>query len=166
MRNTICFDSLVKLVGHDPVSNISTLIEQVLNFLSVFGSFFDLELLFIKPISLASAKQRAGRAGRTGPGECWRLSGESFWTECSETDKLITDIAFRLPYSSEVAPPDSQISLSRNVSALRAVEKHPPEILRVPLEDIVLKVLQLNLGSPEEFLATCLDCPNVQSIRC
>lgn len=32
--------------------------------------------LFIEPISRASADQRAGRAGRTAPGVCWRL-----WTE-------------------------------------------------------------------------------------
>lgn len=33
--------------------------------------------LVIAPISRASAKQRAGRAGRTGPGKCYRLYTES-----------------------------------------------------------------------------------------
>jgi ATP-dependent helicase HrpB len=32
--------------------------------------------LWVEPISKASADQRAGRAGREGPGTCWRL-----WTE-------------------------------------------------------------------------------------
>ncbi|KAM7274993.1 hypothetical protein ACFE04_016859 [Oxalis oulophora] len=36
-----------------------------------------LDSLVITPISQASAKQRAGRAGRTGPGKCYRLYTES-----------------------------------------------------------------------------------------
>ena len=51
-------------------------------------SFFDLESgggvdsLVLSPISQASAIQRAGRAGRTGPGKCFRLYTE----ECYEQD--------------------------------------------------------------------------------
>jgi HrpA-like RNA helicase len=47
----------VKEMNHDPASKMSRLSE-----------FW---------ISKASAKQRAGRAGRTGPGECFRLYSES-----------------------------------------------------------------------------------------
>ncbi|CAO3703181.1 unnamed protein product [Rhizopus stolonifer] len=47
----------VKEMNHDPASNMSRLSE-----------FW---------ISKASAKQRAGRAGRTGPGECFRLYSEN-----------------------------------------------------------------------------------------
>ncbi|KAK1376987.1 RNA helicase [Heracleum sosnowskyi] len=44
------------------------------------------ESLVITPISQASAKQRAGRAGRTGPGKCYRLYTESaFHNEMSPT---------------------------------------------------------------------------------
>nr|XP_043623603.1 probable pre-mRNA-splicing factor ATP-dependent RNA helicase DEAH5 [Erigeron canadensis] len=44
------------------------------------------ESLVITPISQASAKQRAGRAGRTGPGKCYRLYTESaFNNEMSPT---------------------------------------------------------------------------------
>ncbi|XP_071742100.1 probable pre-mRNA-splicing factor ATP-dependent RNA helicase DEAH5 [Rutidosis leptorrhynchoides] len=44
------------------------------------------ESLVITPISQASAKQRAGRAGRTGPGRCYRLYTESaFNNEMSPT---------------------------------------------------------------------------------
>ena len=32
-----------------------------------------MDSLVVSPISAASARQRAGRAGRTGPGKCYRL---------------------------------------------------------------------------------------------
>lgn len=41
-----------------------------------------LQSLTIEPISRASADQRAGRAGRTAPGICWRL-----WTESAHLDR-------------------------------------------------------------------------------
>ena len=42
------------------------------------------ESLLVSPISKASAKQRAGRAGRTKPGKCFRL-----YTEASYNQELI-----------------------------------------------------------------------------
>lgn len=39
------------------------------------------------PISQASADQRAGRAGRTGPGICWRL-----WDESAHHQRLVADV--------------------------------------------------------------------------
>ncbi|GFP93208.1 probable pre-mRNA-splicing factor ATP-dependent RNA helicase [Phtheirospermum japonicum] len=45
--------------------------------LSVYQPKLGLDSLVITPISQASAKQRAGRAGRTGPGKCYRLYTES-----------------------------------------------------------------------------------------
>ncbi|KAK0626511.1 P-loop containing nucleoside triphosphate hydrolase protein [Immersiella caudata] len=59
-------------------------------------------------ISKASAKQRAGRAGRTGPGHCWRL------------------------YSSAVYERDFQ-------------EFSDPELLRMPIEGVVLQLKSMNL---------------------
>ena len=41
--------------------------------IKVFNSKVGMDNLFIVPISQSSAKQRAGRAGRTGPGKCYRL---------------------------------------------------------------------------------------------
>ncbi len=35
-----------------------------------------MDSLVVTPISQAQAKQRAGRAGRTGPGKCYRLYTE------------------------------------------------------------------------------------------
>ena len=36
-----------------------------------------MDALVVAPVSQASAKQRAGRAGRTGPGKCYRLYTEA-----------------------------------------------------------------------------------------
>ncbi|OAY52006.1 probable pre-mRNA-splicing factor ATP-dependent RNA helicase DEAH5 [Manihot esculenta] len=53
---------------------------------NIYNSKLGVESLIITPISQASAKQRAGRAGRTGPGKCYRLYTESaFHTEMTPT---------------------------------------------------------------------------------
>ncbi|KAG8376155.1 hypothetical protein BUALT_Bualt09G0033800 [Buddleja alternifolia] len=53
---------------------------------NVYNPKQGLDALVITPISQASAKQRAGRAGRTGPGKCYRLYTESaFHNEMSPT---------------------------------------------------------------------------------
>lgn len=65
-------------------------------------------------ISKASAKQRAGRAGRTGPGHCWKL------------------------YSSAVYERDFP-------------EFSEPEILRMPLEGVVLQLKSMNLHNVVNF---------------
>eukprot|EP00697_Spironema_sp_BW2_P010937 gnl/Spiro4/26471_TR13169_c0_g1_i1.p1 gnl/Spiro4/26471_TR13169_c0_g1~~gnl/Spiro4/26471_TR13169_c0_g1_i1.p1 ORF type:complete len:1156 (+),score=360.68 gnl/Spiro4/26471_TR13169_c0_g1_i1:102-3569(+) len=43
----------------------------------VFNAKVGMDSLVVTPISQASAKQRSGRAGRTGPGKCYRLYTES-----------------------------------------------------------------------------------------
>lgn len=43
----------------------------------VYNSKIGMDSLIVCPISMASARQRAGRAGRTGPGKCYRLYTES-----------------------------------------------------------------------------------------
>ena len=43
-----------------------------------------MDSLVVTPISQASAKQRAGRAGRTGPGKCYRL-----YTEAAFNDEMM-----------------------------------------------------------------------------
>lgn len=44
--------------------------------IKVYNSKLGMDSLVIAPISQASARQRAGRAGRTGPGKCYRLYTE------------------------------------------------------------------------------------------
>eukprot|EP00747_Dinoflagellata_sp_TGD_P158615 gnl/TRDRNA2_/TRDRNA2_177827_c0_seq1.p1 gnl/TRDRNA2_/TRDRNA2_177827_c0~~gnl/TRDRNA2_/TRDRNA2_177827_c0_seq1.p1 ORF type:complete len:903 (+),score=-5.12 gnl/TRDRNA2_/TRDRNA2_177827_c0_seq1:634-3342(+) len=54
--------------------------------MNVFNPKTGMESLVIMPISQASANQRAGRAGRTGPGKCYRLyTEEAFKNEMHET---------------------------------------------------------------------------------
>jgi ATP-dependent RNA helicase DHX8/PRP22 len=54
--------------------------------MNVFNPKTGLESLIVIPISQASANQRAGRAGRTGPGKCFRLyTEEAFKYEMYET---------------------------------------------------------------------------------
>ena len=43
----------------------------------VYNAKLGMDSLVVTPISQASAKQRAGRAGRTGPGKCYRLYTEA-----------------------------------------------------------------------------------------
>lgn len=49
----------------------------------MFNPRIRVESLLVSPISQASAQQRAGRAGRTQPGKCFRL-----YTERSFQDEL------------------------------------------------------------------------------
>lgn len=42
----------------------------------IYNSKLGMDSLIVAPISQASAKQRAGRAGRTGPGKCYRIYTE------------------------------------------------------------------------------------------
>jgi len=51
----------------------------------VYNPRIRVESLLVSPISKASAKQRAGRAGRTRPGKCFRLyTGKAFKNEMQE----------------------------------------------------------------------------------
>lgn len=47
----------------------------------VYNSKTGMDALIVTPISQAQAKQRAGRAGRTGPGKCYRLYTERAYNE-------------------------------------------------------------------------------------
>merc|ERR1719393_56798 len=50
--------------------------------MKVFNPKMGMDSLQVTPISQANANQRRGRAGRTGPGKCWRLYTESaFFSE-------------------------------------------------------------------------------------
>ncbi len=51
----------------------------------VYNSKTGMDALVVTPISQAQAKQRAGRAGRTGPGKCYRL-----YTERAYRDEMLS----------------------------------------------------------------------------
>ncbi|CCH43752.1 Pre-mRNA-splicing factor [Wickerhamomyces ciferrii] len=58
------------------VDGIAFVIDPGYSKLKVYNARIGLESLAITPISLANANQRSGRAGRTGPGSCYRLYTE------------------------------------------------------------------------------------------
>lgn len=58
------------------VEGISAVVDSGLARLLEFDAELGLDRLHVRPISRASADQRTGRAGRTGPGLCIRLWGE------------------------------------------------------------------------------------------
>ncbi|GLT78690.1 hypothetical protein SLA2020_502180 [Shorea laevis] len=65
-----------------------------------------LDSLVITPISQASAKQRAGRAGRTGPGKCYRL---------------YTEAAFRNEMAQTTTPEIQRINLGTTTLTMKAM---------------------------------------------
>lgn len=59
------------------IDGIYYVIDPGFNKQNVFNSKLGMDSLVVCPISMASARQRAGRAGRTGPGKCYRLYTEA-----------------------------------------------------------------------------------------
>jgi ATP-dependent RNA helicase DHX37/DHR1 len=110
---------------------------------------FDEKLQFskfaIKWISRASAEQRAGRAGRTGPGHCYRLYSSALFTKLDEfsppeitkapLDQTILQLKaigvediFKFPYVTRPPLPSIRQAL-RHLAILGAVDfKNPDDI--------------------------------------
>jgi ATP-dependent RNA helicase DHX8/PRP22 len=59
------------------IDGIYYVVDPGFNKQNVYNPKLGMDSLVVTPISQASAKQRAGRAGRTGPGRCYRLYTES-----------------------------------------------------------------------------------------
>jgi ATP-dependent helicase HrpB len=59
------------------IEGVRVVVDSGLERRNVFDPGSGMSLLVTQRISRASAEQRAGRAGRTAPGVCWRLWGES-----------------------------------------------------------------------------------------
>ena len=58
--------------------------------MKVYNPRIGMDALSIFPVSQASANQRTGRAGRTGPGQCYRL-----YTERQFKDELLVSVLFK-----------------------------------------------------------------------
>uniref|UniRef100_A0A8B9SXG9 ATP-dependent RNA helicase DHX8 n=1 Tax=Anas platyrhynchos TaxID=8839 RepID=A0A8B9SXG9_ANAPL len=69
----------------DPAPPGSRKVVIATNIQKVYNSKTGIDQLVVTPISQAQAKQRAGRAGRTGPGKCYRL-----YTERAYRDEMLT----------------------------------------------------------------------------
>jgi ATP-dependent helicase HrpA len=104
------------------IPNIKYVIDTGLARIKRYSYRSKIQRLPIEAISKASAKQRAGRCGRTSPGICIRL--------CSEQE-----FSLREDYTE-------------------------PEILRSNLANVILQMLALGLGDPEQF--PWLDAPESQ----
>ncbi|EDO14625.1 hypothetical protein Kpol_322p2 [Vanderwaltozyma polyspora DSM 70294] len=66
------------------IDGIYYVIDPGFSKINIFNPKTGMEQLVVKPISQAQANQRKGRAGRTGPGKCYRLYTESaFYNEMS-----------------------------------------------------------------------------------
>lgn len=106
----------------------------------VYNPKIGMDSLVVAPISQASAKQRAGRAGRTGPGKCYRLYTES---------------AFRDEMLPTAVPEIQRSNLSMTVLTMKAMgindllhfdfmDPPPPQTLVTALEQLY------NLGALDE----------------
>jgi len=73
----------------------------------MYNSKTGMDSLLITPISQASARQRAGRAGRTGPGKCYRL---------------YTETAYRNEMLNTAVPEIQRTNLSNVVLLLKAMQ--------------------------------------------
>ena len=106
----------------------------------VYNPKVSMDSLIVAPISQASARQRAGRAGRTGPGKCYRLHTESAF----KNEMLLTPI-----------PEIQRTNLSMTVLTMKAMgindlinfdfmDPPPPATLVTALEQLY------NLGALDE----------------
>ena len=96
---TITFNSLT-------VDGIRYVIDSGFSKLKVFNPKIGMDALVITPVSKANANQRSGRAGRTGPGYCFRLyTDRQFREELMENAVPGTIVAILiLLYSSPLSP--------------------------------------------------------------
>ena len=108
--------------------------------MNVYNPKTGMDSLVVAPISQASAKQRAGRAGRTGPGKCYRL---------------FTEAAFKNEMLRASVPEIQRTNLSTTVLTLKAMgindlmgfdfmDPPPPATLVTALEQLY------NLGALDD----------------
>lgn len=69
------------------LEGVGSVVDTGLHRTPTFDAAVGLTRLLLAPISRAAADQRAGRAGRTGPGLCFRL-----WTEAEHTHRPAADV--------------------------------------------------------------------------
>jgi HrpA-like RNA helicase len=102
----------------------------------IYNPRIRVESLLVSPISKASAQQRAGRAGRTRPGKCFRLYTES---------DFVKEVSCSL--LSSTAPHDSLTF--RSTPQLE--EQTYPEILRCNLASVILELKKLGIDDLVHF---------------
>ncbi|XP_077357992.1 ATP-dependent RNA helicase DHX8-like isoform X2 [Festucalex cinctus] len=154
----------------------------------VYNSKSGIDQLVVTPISQAQAKQRSGRAGRTGPGKCYRL-----YTERAYRDEMLTTnvpeiqrtilastvlslkamgINDLLAFDFMDAPPmETLITAMEQLYALEALDDEGlltrlgRRMAEFPLEPMLCKMLimSVHLGCSEEML-TIVSMLSVQNV--
>eukprot|EP00271_Cylindrocystis_brebissonii_P004980 TRINITY_DN16937_c0_g1_i1.p1 TRINITY_DN16937_c0_g1~~TRINITY_DN16937_c0_g1_i1.p1 ORF type:complete len:1286 (+),score=225.88 TRINITY_DN16937_c0_g1_i1:549-3860(+) len=143
----------------------------------VYNPKLGLDSLVITPISQASARQRAGRAGRTGPGKCYRLFTESAFRnemlpttvpEIQRTNLGMTTLTLKAMGINDLLsfdfmdppPPQALISAMEQLYNLGALDeeglltKLGRKMAEFPLEPPLSKMLiaSVDLGCSDEIL--------------
>ena len=113
----------------------------------VFNAKLGMDSLVVSPISVASARQRAGRAGRTGPGKCYRL-----YTEAAYATEMMArcDDYLLMPLVS--------VTLMFSLYLPSSV----PEIQRTNLGNVVLQLKAMGINDLLGF--DFMDPPPVQTL--
>ncbi|KAK7109917.1 ATP-dependent RNA helicase DHX8-like isoform X1 [Littorina saxatilis] len=155
---------------------------------NVYNSKTGMDQLIVTPISQAQAKQRAGRAGRTGPGKCYRLYTERAYRdemlptnvpEIQRTNLSSTVLALKamgindmLAFDFMDAPPmQTLISAMEQLHALSALDDEGlltrlgRRMAEFPLEPMLSKMLimSVHLGCSDEIL-TIVSMLSVQNV--
>ncbi|KAM9335987.1 ATP-dependent RNA helicase DHX8-like isoform 1-T1 [Symphorus nematophorus] len=154
----------------------------------VFNSKTGIDQLVVTPISQAQAKQRSGRAGRTGPGKCYRLYTERAYRdemlttnvpEIQRTNLASTVLSLKamgindlLAFDFMDAPPmETLITAMEQLYTLGALDDEGlltrlgRRMAEFPLEPMLCKMLimSVHLGCSEEML-TIVSMLSVQNI--
>ncbi|XP_041817936.1 ATP-dependent RNA helicase DHX8-like [Chelmon rostratus] len=154
----------------------------------VYNSKTGIDQLVVTPISQAQAKQRSGRAGRTGPGKCYRLYTERAYRdemlvsnvpEIQRTNLASTVLSLKamgindlLSFDFMDAPPmETLITAMEQLYTLGALDDEGlltrlgRRMAEFPLEPMLCKMLimSVHLGCSEEML-TIVSMLSVQNI--
>uniref|UniRef100_A0A1I8FXI1 RNA helicase n=1 Tax=Macrostomum lignano TaxID=282301 RepID=A0A1I8FXI1_9PLAT len=154
----------------------------------VYNSKSGMDQLIVTPISQAQAQQRAGRAGRTGPGKCYRLYTERAYRdemlatsvpEIQRTNLAATVLSLKAMGINDLLtfdfmdPPPMQTLLAamEQLHALSALDDEGlltrlgRRMAEFPLEPMLCKVLimSVQLGCAEEAL-TIVSMLSVQNV--
>ncbi|KAL0984209.1 hypothetical protein UPYG_G00138520 [Umbra pygmaea] len=155
---------------------------------NVYNSKTGVDQLVVTPISQAQAKQRSGRAGRTGPGKCYRLYTERAYRdemltsnvpEIQRTNLASTMLSLKamgindlLSFDFMDAPPmETMITAMEQLYTLGALDDEGlltrlgRRMAEFPLEPMLCKMLimSVHLGCSEEML-TIVSMLSVQNV--
>lgn len=143
----------------------------------VYNPKIGMDSLVVAPISQASARQRAGRAGRTGPGKCYRLYTEAAFTnemlpttipEIQRSNLAMTVLTMKAMGINDLLnfdfmdppPPQTLVSALEQLYNLGALDEEGlltrlgRKMAEFPLDPPVSKMLiaSVDLGCSEEIL--------------